>query len=636
MQSPPDSQPSRAGAVRRRTLLTSSALALGVAAASPARASGAGTSGAPAGGSRQWRPKDPPLSTPWTDQVGPDHALPEYPRPQMTRERWQNLNGVWEYGAGALDRGALDERVLVPYPPESALSGIGRRDEAMTYRRTFEVPEDWRDDRVFLRFGAVDQTAAVSVNGRRVVSHEGGYTGFGADITDALADGENELLVEVEDRVERAPFPVGKQRTAPEGITYTGASGIWQTVWLEPVPESRIEHLEVTPRPDFDDPSASALTVRARTAGSEAERVELSVADDAGAEVARTTGNPDEQVRVPLPDPRLWTPDDPFRYGLAVRLFDTAGDVVDEVRSYAGMRSIALVEDERGRPRIALNGAILFQHGPLDQGYWPDGSYTAPTDEALRFDLEQTKDLGFNMTRKHVKVEPARWYYWADRIGLLVWQDIPSLSIDLEDEPGQNPPPTDEAKAHFERLRAELVDQLAFFPSIVCWVPFNEGWGEFDTARIAADVREQDPTRLVDASSGVNCCYSLPDTGAGDIYDDHTYVGPGTPAVTAPRASVDGEYGGLGLVVDGHVWPGEPNAYEMTRSREELTRRHAEVHDALAEFTADNGLSASVYTQITDVENEVNGLFTYDRALLKPDRDSARERNRAVIDAGTP
>ncbi|MBQ6639439.1 MAG: glycoside hydrolase family 2 [Saccharopolyspora sp.] len=570
----------------------------------------------------QWEPQEPPLTTPWTGQVGPDNALPEYPRPQMTREQWLNLNGLWEFAGAAAPPAETSEQILVPYPPESGLSGIQRHDDHLLYKRTFEVPPDWAGQRLLLHFGAVDQKAAVSVNGKEVAVHEGGSTAFSADITDAVTDsGPQEVTVEVEDRNDANPYPVGKQRNDPGGIFYTGASGIWQTVWLEPVPDSHITGLKITP--DLPDGSFAV-----RADGSRGGRVEAVLSEPGGGEVARASGDAGADVRLPVPDPHLWSPDDPYLYDLKVRLLDDEGRPVDEVGSYAGMRSIGLVDDEQGRPRLALNGKILFQHGPLDQGYWPDGIFTAPTDEALRSDLEQTKQLGFNMVRKHIKVEPARWYAHADRLGLLVWQDMPALVN------GQTP--GEDAKRNYEAETRDMIDQLGNSPSIVTWVPFNEGWGEFDTARIAEQVQEQDPTRLVDAASGVNCCDSLPDTGAGHIYDDHTYVGPGAPEVTGERASVDGEYGGLGLIEEGHLWPGEPSSYEIVENREELTRRYREVHDDLVRIIGEKGISASVYTQITDVENEVNGFFTYDRQILKPDADAVREANRAVIDAGTP
>jgi hypothetical protein len=336
-----------------------------------------------------------------------------------------------------------------------------------------------------------------------------------------------------------------------------------------------------------------------------------------------------------VPRPRLWTPDDPYLYDLTVRLLDHRGKTVDEVRSYGGLRTVGLVKDGQGRPRIALNGRITFLHGPLDQGFWPDGTYTAPTDAALRSDLDLIKQLGFNFVRKHVKVEPARWYYWADRLGVLVFQDMPSLPVDLSRPAAPQPPPAPQARSNFERELLEMIDQLRGTTSIIGWVPFNEGWGEHDTARIAGVVSTADPTRLVDANSGVNCCYSHPDSGAGDLYDDHTYVGPGEPKEHDARAIVDGEYGGLGLVVAGHVWPGKPQSYEMTTDSQELTQRYVEVSQALEKLVRAGGLSGAIYTQTSDVEDEVNGFLTYDRSVIKPDLSVVAQRNRAVIHAGS-
>ena len=572
-----------------------------------------------------WQPEQPPLTTPWTDQVGPDNALPEYPRPQLTRDRWLNLNGLWDYTGGQ----NATEQILVPYPPESGLSGVQRHDDQMLYERTFDVPADWSGQRLILHFGAVDQRAEVSINGRQVAVHEGGYTGFSADITDAVQPGAPQrLTVAASDGNETQPYPVGKQRNDPGGILYTGASGIWQTVWLEPVAPAHVTKLDITP-------DLTGFGINARTSADEGEQVEVAVRDAEGNEVTKTTGPAGEPVRVDVPQPHLWTPDDPYLYDLTVRLLGAGGAVLDEVGSYTGLRTTGLVNDEQGRPRMALNGEIVFQHGPLDQGFWPDGIYTAPTDEALRFDLDKTKELGFNTVRKHVKVEPARWYYWADKLGLMVWQDMPSLPIDLSIPPEDSPPPTEEMKAHYRAEWVDIIDQLRSSTSIVAWVPFNEGWGEFDTAEITDLTRKTDPTRLINPSSGVNCCYSLPDSGAGDVYDDHTYVGPGAPTVKDGRAIVDGEYGGLGLAEEGHPWPGEPSAYEMTESREQLTQRYGEVSDELARVIGANGLSAAIYTQTTDVENEVNGFLTYDRQIMKPDVASVRAHNTAAIEAGS-
>ncbi|BBY79780.1 glycoside hydrolase [Mycolicibacterium pulveris] len=604
----------------------------------------------PAHAAEAWQRKRPPLATPWTHLVGPNNALPEYPRPQLVRQRWLNLNGLWGYtgrsGEDALaplpSADEYDEKILVPYPTESALSGIERHDDQMWYRRTFEVPGTWRGQRVLLHFGAVDQIATVWVNDQEVAHHEGGYTSFSADITDALRwSGTQELTVRVEDRNEANAVPVGKQRNRPGGLFYTGASGIWQTVWMEPVRAAHIEKLDITP-------DLTGFTVTPRVSEAAADGVaEVVVYEADGAEVARVSGDAGQSLRVRVPQPRLWNPDDPYLYDLKVRLVARSGKVSDSVGSYAGLRTVGTVPDARGRPRIALNDKITFLHGPLDQGYWPDGIYTAPTDDALRFDLERTKALGMNFVRKHAKVEPARWYYWADKLGLMVWQDMPSLDVSLDPPTGPAPEPSPQAKANFERELAEMVDQLRSVTSIIGWVPFNEGWGEFDTARIADRVKAQDPTRMVNANSGVNCCKSRPDSRAGDVYDDHTYVGPGRPVVHEQarkldhppgppehRVVVNGEYGGLGLALARNRWPGRPEAYEMTDSQARLTERYVEVSRDLEEIVRKGGLSGAIYTQTTDVENEVNGFLSYDRWLVKMVLRTVAERNRAVIAAG--
>jgi hypothetical protein len=609
----------------------------------------------PANAVVEWhQTKSPPLTTPWTHLVGPNNALPEYPRPQMARPTWLNLNGVWEY-TGRSGKTVLPaappakeyrERILVPYPTESALSGIQRHDEQMWYRKVFTLPSAWRGRHVLLHFGAVDQIATVWVNGKKVAFHEGGYTEFSADITDALRPGGlQEVTVRVDDRNEANPFPVGKQRNDPEGLFYTGSSGIWQTVWIEPVRAAHIDKLDITA-------DLTGFTVTPRVSGTSKQRAEVIVSTPDGEEVASKLGAAGGTLRVPVPKPHLWTPDDPYLYDIKVRLLSPVGKVVDEVSSYAGLRTVGVVNDGKGRPRIALNGKITFLFGPLDQGFWPDGIYTAPTDDALKFDLEKTKAMGMNFVRKHAKVEPARWYYWADKLGLLVWQDMPSLDVSLDIPVGPAPDPVPAAKKNFERELAEMVDQLRSVTSIIGWVVFNEGWGEFDTARVTNAVKAQDPTRMVNANSGVNCCKSRPDSMAGDIFDDHTYVGPGRPkfpderddkkkvpdnqpVVVDRRVRVDGEYGGLGLVLNGNRWPGKPQAYEMTDSPARLTQRYVEVNRDLEKAVREDGLSGAIYTQTTDVENEVNGYMTYDRKLEKMDLGMVARESRAVIAIGS-
>jgi hypothetical protein len=594
----------------------------------------------PANAVVSWHPKTPPLSTPWTDLVGPGNALTEYPRPQMARTRWLNLNGVWDY-TGRSEQTALPapppadayrEHILVPYPTESALSGIGRHDDQMWYRKIFTLPDLWRGQRVLLHFGAVDQIATVWVNNREVAHHEGGYTEFSADITEALRwPGTQEITVRVEDRNETNPFPVGKQRNHPGGLFYNGSSGIWQTVWMEPVRAAHIDKLDITT-------DLSSLTVTPRVSGTKNERAIVMVSAPGRGVVSIKSGEPGQAIRLKIPNAHLWSPDDPYLYDVKVGLLGASGKVVDQVSSYAGLRTIGTVRDAKGRPRIALNGKITFLHGPLDQGYWPDGLYTAPTDEALKFDLEQIKKLGMNFVRKHGKVEPARWYYWADKLGLMVWQDMPSLYVSLDPPTGPLPDPPPEAKANFERELFAIVDQLRSVTSIVGWVPFNEGWAEYDTARITNAVKAADPTRMVNANSGANCCKSRPDSHSGDVWDDHTYVGPGRPVLPDPldpRVTVNGEYGGLGLVLENNRWPGRPEAYEMTDSQARLTERYVQVSHVLEDFIRDTNLSGAIYTQTTDVENEVNGFMSYDRRVIKMPIPVVADRNRAVITAGT-
>jgi hypothetical protein len=581
-----------------------------------------------------WALGEPRLTTPWTHDVSPDNALPEYPRPQLVRDEWRNLNGVWEF-AGATEGErppfgtTLPERILVPYPTESALSGIQRHEDHMWYRRTFDVPAKWRiggDNRLVMHFGAVDYEATVYVNGHQVATHTGGYGAFSADVTDALKPrGEQELVVGVTDRTDATWQPVGKQRAVPDrGIFYEAASGIWQTVWLEPVPATHVTTLDLVP--DVDE---STLELTVNTAGTADDVVADVVVRDGRRVVSRMRGAVDEPLSVPVPGAKLWSPDTPFLYDLDVVLRDRGGHgrPLDRVSSYFGMREIGTAEGEDGRLRITLNGEVLFLMSTLDQGYWPDGIYTAATDEALRFDLEAHKRLGFNTVRKHIKTEPDRWYYHADRLGLLVWQDMPSMRT------GGRPPA--DAAAQFEAELHELVEQKKNWTSVIGWVPFNEGWGEWsreDTGRIAEEVAEQDPTRLVNAHSGVNCCDSLGDSGKGHVIDWHAYVGPATPTPDGQRVAIDGEHGGYGLEVEGHMWFGEGHAYEMVPDSESLTAAYVENQRAVLQAARSCAISGAIYTQVTDVEHEVNGFFTYDRQVEKMDFEAVREINEEIIE----
>ena len=553
---------------------------------------------------RAWKPARAPLMTRWAKDVTPDNVHPEYPRPQLVRQDWLNLNGLWQLDfAKAADDAPplgkeLSRRILVPFPVESALSGVMRHGDRLWYRRHVTVPAAWAGMRTLLHFGAVDWEATVWLNGKRLGRHRGGYDPFTFDITDALKPhGEQELVVGVWDPTDAGRQPRGKQVRKPGGIFYTPTTGIWQTVWLEPVPGASIADLMIVP--DVDSGKVR-VTVRGRGTGAK-DTVQVT-ALDGGHSVASARGTIDHAVELPIPHARLWSPTSPFLYELRAELRD-GGQTEDRVQSYFGMRKIAVGKDNEGITRILLNGRFLCQVGPLDQGFWPDGLYTAPTDEALKYDIETAKKLGFNMARKHVKVEPDRWYYWCDRLGLLVWQDMPS----------GNGAAGGEAARQFERELRRMIDGRRNHPSVIMWVVFNEGWGQFDTKRLTALVKQHDPSRLA------NCASGWTDRGTGDAHDLHAYPGPASPEPEAARAAVLGEFGGLGLGVDGHTWSNKTWGYQGMNSKNELTRRYELLLRRVYRLKEKPGLSAAVYTQITDVETEANGLMTYDRAVLKVD-----------------
>ncbi|MFJ7128946.1 LamG-like jellyroll fold domain-containing protein [Streptomyces sp. NPDC098101] len=570
------------------------------------------------------------LTTEWGDELDEKHPLPEYPRPQQVRAKWKNLNGPWQFaGAGAGETPVfgkdLAERITVPFPVESQLSGIERHEDHMVYRRLVDVPKDWKvgkagkGDRLMLHFGAVDYRARVWVNGKRVAEHTGGYNAFSADVTDALkAKGPQEIVVAVTD-TGGPNQPTGKQSTRPGGIFYTQSSGIWQTVWMEPVAPVSIDDVVTTP--DID---TGTLAVRVESARASAgARVEAVARDTRGRVVGRTTGPAGAELRLPVANQRLWSPDDPYLYDLEVRLTD--GRSSDRVDSYFGMRKIA-VEKVGGFPKLVLNGKPVFSLATLDQGFWPDGLHTQPSDEALAFDLEAHKKLGFNAVRKHIKVESSRWFYHADRLGLLVWQDF--VSGDLTDETGR--------KAFVDQGR-EMMRQHHDSPSVIGWIVFNEGWGEWnreETGRIAEAVKAADPSRIVNAHSGVNCCNSKGDSGKGDVLDHHDYNNTDAP-YPDHRVAMDGEHGGFTLRTPGHMWPGAPTViYSGVADKEALTRKYVENTEKFYLEAAGAELSGSVYTQISDLENELNGLYTYDRREIKVDPVRVRAINRKVIAAG--
>ncbi len=580
-------------------------------------------------GFSQWKPAGDKIKTEWADKVDPQNVLPEYPRPIMERPQWLNLNGLWDYAITKKDAPlpkTFDGKILVPFAIESSLSGVGKTikaDQSLWYERKFQIPEDWKGKNVLLNFGAVDWKAEVFVNGNKIGEHTGGYTPFSFNITKNLKDGENSLAVRVWDSTGNG-LPRGKQIENPRGIFYTSVSGIWQTVWLEPVSASHISGLKITPdldsssfdiRVDSDDKSATAT---------------IKVLDN-GKVVAQTTAAANKTANIPVKNPKLWWPKSPFLYDLEITLSNKGGEQVDSVKSYAAMRKFSIAKHGRfGGVDFTLNNKKFFTFGPLDQGWWPDGLYTAPTDEALKFDIQRTKDLGFNSIRKHVKVEPARWYTHCDRLGMVVWQDMPSMFGEGNGwQPrgffqGEERTVSKKFEETYRKEWKEIMESLHSYPCIAIWVPFNEAWGQFKTKEITEWTKSMDPSRLVNSASGGNYF------DCGDIVDSHDYGNPIMYMFNNQKVNVVGEYGGIGCAVDGHLWVKDKNwGYGKMRSQEEVTKRFVELTNRFIDMTK-YGCFGAIYTQTTDVEIEVNGLFTYDRKVLKVDEEKVREVNQKL------
>ncbi len=583
-----------------------------------------------------WTPAPSTLTTPWTAKVSPQNALPDYPRPQMVRKQWSNLNGLWDYAIQDKERQQPEKftgRILVPFAIESSLSGVKQPltpEQRLWYRRTFRAPKIG-NGHLLLHFGAVDWRAEVFVNGTKVGQHEGGYDPFTFDVTSALKKNltEQELTVSVWDGTDRGLQPRGKQTLDPQSIWYTAVSGIWQTVWTETVPQTFIDDFKVTP--DLDGKRLQ-LVVNCSAGESEApgncSDTFTATATLRGRKMGSVSGKAGAVTSLALDRVEPWSPDSPTLYDLTVKL--KSGD---SVKSYFGMRKIEVAKDRAGYNRLFLNHQPVFQIGPLDQGWWPDGLYTPPTDEAIKFDIQTLKSLGFNMLRKHVKVEPARYYYWCDKLGLMIWQDMPSAMTRDRAVGVKKGSPTDavfpaEDAANFTRELKALVNNLKNTTSIVAWVPFNEGWGEHDTNSILKMVKEMDPSRLVNGPSGWE------DRGYGDMKDMHVYPGPGMFPTEPDRASVLGEFGGLGFPVEGHLWwTNKRNwGYRTYHSETELQAAYQDVIGKL-DALIKAGLAAAVYTQTTDVEGEVNGLMTYDRKVIKIPAEKVGAKHRALINS---
>lgn len=592
---------------------------------------------------QSWAPAGDRIRTAWAEEVTPENVHKEYPRPQMVRPEWKSLNGLWEYSITPKNAAVpekFDGQILVPFAVESSLSGVGRMltpEDALWYKTTFRVPSAWKGKRLMLNFEAVDWQADVIVNDVQVGRHTGGYTHFSFDITPYLKSGDNTLVVRVEDSTDNDFQPRGKQVRTPSGIWYTAVSGIWQSVWIEPVAKAHVADYYAV-----SDIKAGKVDVTVTTEGAlegDVVKVELleggvgySTDNASGKVIARGKTVPGGTVTLPVEDPRLWSPDSPYLYGLRVSVV-RGGKTIDAVNGYTAMREVSLFVKNKNTRLMALNGQPLFQFGPLDQGWWPDGLYTAPTDEALRYDVQKTKDFGFNMIRKHIKVEPSRWFYHCDQIGMMVWQDMPSFAGNNLNKwgihnygEGTDFPATPQAKANYYKEWGEIIAQVRKFPCVVMWVPFNEAWGQFDTKAVVDFTRAQDPTRLINMSSGGSW-----EPDCGDIMDNHHYPYPAMYLWETKMANVVGEYGGIGLPLEGHLWQPDRNwGYVQYKSGDEVLDEYSRFADHLI-LLVRQGVCGAVYTQTTDVEGEVNGLMTYDRKVVKMNEKKLNEINTKVI-----
>ena len=570
-----------------------------------------------------WKIADNPILTEWSDDVDPDKPWLNYPRPGMVRNNWICLNGMWEYAITPKDTkpGKWDGRILVPYPVESALSGVKKRvseNENLWYRRSFFIPNPWKKKNILLNFEASDWQTTVWIDGTEAGIHKGGYDPFTIDITPYLNDQkEHELLVCVWDPTDKGTQPRGKQVSSPGGIWYTPTTGIWQTVWIEPVSESYISSFRT-----IANPANGTISIMVVTQGTDQGIVSFTVKKD-DKKITTAEGKAGHDVIATIENPSLWSPESPSLYDIEIEL-KNGNSTVDKVKSYTGFRKVSLGKTTDGFTRLLLNDEFLWQNGPLDQGFWPDGLYTPPTEEAMVFDLKMTKKMGFNMLRKHVKVENRIFYYWCDKLGILVWQDMPSG----DDYISGNDPDIIKSKESTEQYELELkrmIDTKFNHPSIIMWVPFNEGWGQFETGRITNLIYDHDPTRLVNSASGWT------DRGTGSVNDIHHYPDPATPPAEEKRAIVLGEFGGLGLPVSGHSWEQKNWGYRNMQDSLQLLSKYESYYEQVHKFVKENGLSATIYTQTTDVETETNGLLTYDRKINKMGVENVSRANNNII-----
>ncbi len=572
-----------------------------------------------------WKIAENPLLTKWSQNVDPSKPWMEYPRPDMVRNSWINLNGLWDYAitTKGTKPSEWNGSILVPYPVESALSGVRKKvseNENLWYKRTFSIPNSWKKKHILLNFEACDWETTVWIDGNEVGNHRGGYDPFSFDITNSLGNKKlHELVVCVWDPTDKGTQPRGKQVSSPGSIWYTSTTGIWQTVWIEPVNESYINSFRTITNADN-----GTITFKTVIKNGSSGSLLFKIKKD-GRTIASASGNTDSETTVKIKDPVLWSPDNPFLYDITIELKND-NRTVDIVKSYTGIRKISIGKAADGFTRLLLNNEFVYQNGTLDQGFWPDGIYTPPTEEAMVNDLQMTKKMGFNMLRKHVKVENRIFYYWCDKLGILVWQDMPSGDQSIwGDMPDINK--SKDATLQYEFELKRMIETKYNHPSIIMWVPFNEGWGQFETGRITDLIAAYDPTRLVNSSSGWT------DRGTGNINDIHHYPDPAVQPAEEKRAIVLGEFGGLGLPLQGHTWEQKNWGYRNMADTLQLLSKYESYFDLVHRFVVEKGLSATIYTQTTDVETETNGLMTYDRKVNKMGVENVFRANYNIIPA---
>jgi hypothetical protein len=570
-----------------------------------------------------WKIAENPIMTKWASEVDPLKPWLQYPRPDMVRNAWINLNGLWDYSI--TQKGKKPEKwdgsILVPYPVESALSGVRKKiseKENLWYKRDFSIPNIWKKKNILLNFEACDWETTVWVDGKEIGTHRGGYDPFTFDISEALDNKKlHELLVCVWDPTDKGTQPRGKQVTSPGSIWYTSTTGIWQTVWIEPVNKSYIASFRTVTNADN-----GSIIFKTDVKNADAGSLLFKILKE-GRTIATATGKANNETTLQIKDPLLWSPDKPFLYDVTIELKNN-NKTVDKVKSYTGIRKISIGKTADGFTRMLLNNEFIYQNGPLDQGFWPDGIYTPPTEDAMVYDLRMIKKMGFNMLRKHVKVENRIFYYWCDKLGILVWQDMPSGDESISGNlPDINK--SKEATIQFELELKRMIETKYNHPSIIMWVPFNEGWGQFETGRITGLIADYDPTRLVNSSSGWT------DRGTGNINDIHHYPDPAVQPAEEKRAIVLGEFGGLGLPLQGHTWEQKNWGYRNMDDTLQLLSRYESYFDMVHRFIKENGLSATIYTQTTDVETETNGLMTYDRKINKMGIENVFKANHNII-----